>query len=75
MNRRSFFRAMGIATAAVYLRIAPEKVVAVETKLMPPIWFQTPRMTMCYSAEYMAALEEIRSTGKLAGFESGFRRG
>ena len=27
MNRRNFFRFLGVATAAVYLRLAPEKLV------------------------------------------------
>lgn len=61
MNRRSFLRsllvAVAVATAPPVLRRVLSD--AHVPQLLVAQWFQTTRMTECYSDEYTKAIEDI----------------
>jgi hypothetical protein len=56
MNRRTFLRTLGLATAALYVRLAP----SLAREVQPVMWW-TPqtRLAAYYSQEYLDALDKI----------------
>jgi hypothetical protein len=79
MNRRNFLRLIGVGVAAsAVLPIKAAEVVARVAKprlqSLVPNWFQTTRVTSCYSAEYERVLAEIlNGPESRSNFWRGFR--
>ncbi len=59
MQRRGFLKLLGLATAGLYLRVAPRLEFPPATAELLYPWFQSVRSATYYSPSYLAALEKI----------------